>query len=288
MYFPAAEIDVSPFLPFAGAFCLSFFCSMSGISGAFLLLPFQVSVLGYAGPGASATNQIFNILACPSGVWRYAREGRLCPHLALAIAAGSAPGAFAGAWLRVNFLARPREFLIFAGLVLIYMAWRLLAPKKQALPQALSDSRIEKSGWSLKAVFFSFGGAQYLVPLRSLCALSFATGLLGGVYGIGGGAVMAPFLIAFFGLPARAIAGATLASTFLASLAGVGSYAFFAHLAGTPAASPDWLLGLILGAGGIPGMYLGAALQKHVPEKILRAFMALLSLAIGLRYLLAI
>jgi uncharacterized membrane protein YfcA len=48
---------------------------MVGISGAFLLLPFQMSVLGYVGPSVSATNLVFNLYAAPGVVWRYAHEG---------------------------------------------------------------------------------------------------------------------------------------------------------------------------------------------------------------------
>jgi uncharacterized membrane protein YfcA len=41
------------------AFFISFFTSMAGVSGAFLLLPFQMSVLGLATPAVSATNLVF-------------------------------------------------------------------------------------------------------------------------------------------------------------------------------------------------------------------------------------
>ncbi|MCI5136479.1 MAG: sulfite exporter TauE/SafE family protein, partial [Candidatus Electrothrix sp. AW2] len=50
MYFPTADIEVQPWLPPVVAFCISFFTSMSGVSGAFLLLPFQVSYLGFSTP----------------------------------------------------------------------------------------------------------------------------------------------------------------------------------------------------------------------------------------------
>jgi uncharacterized membrane protein YfcA len=50
---------------------------MGGISGAFLLLPFQMSVLGYTNPSVSATNQFYNVVATPGGVWRlYLDSGR--------------------------------------------------------------------------------------------------------------------------------------------------------------------------------------------------------------------
>lgn len=39
MYFPTADIDVSPFVPPLMAFAVSFFSSMGGLSGAFCCCP---------------------------------------------------------------------------------------------------------------------------------------------------------------------------------------------------------------------------------------------------------
>ena len=44
MYFPTADIDVSPCVPPLMAFAVSFFSSMGGLSGAFLLLPLILPV----------------------------------------------------------------------------------------------------------------------------------------------------------------------------------------------------------------------------------------------------
>ncbi|MFR1533006.1 MAG: hypothetical protein ACLSTO_04680 [Bilophila wadsworthia] len=68
MYFPTAEIEVSPFVPPLVAFTVSFFTSMGGISGAFLLLPFQMTFLGYTNTSVSATNQLYNVFSNPGGV----------------------------------------------------------------------------------------------------------------------------------------------------------------------------------------------------------------------------
>ncbi len=68
MHFPVAGIEVAPWIPFAAGFAVAFVCSMGGVSGANLLLPFQVSILGFATPAVSATNHLFNIVAIPSGV----------------------------------------------------------------------------------------------------------------------------------------------------------------------------------------------------------------------------
>ncbi|MDP3032117.1 MAG: TSUP family transporter, partial [Rhodocyclaceae bacterium] len=77
MLFEVSGVVVPVWLPPLVAFVISLFTSMVGISGAFLLLPFQMSVLGYVAPSVSATNLVFNLVAIPAGVWRYAHEKRM-------------------------------------------------------------------------------------------------------------------------------------------------------------------------------------------------------------------
>lgn len=92
MYFPTAEIEVSPFVPPLVAFAVSFFTSMGGISGAFLLLPFQMTFLGYTNTSVSATNQLYNVFSNPGGVFRYYREKRMLWPLSWIVMAGAVPG----------------------------------------------------------------------------------------------------------------------------------------------------------------------------------------------------
>lgn len=88
---------------------------MAGISGAFLLLPFQVSILGFASPSVSATNFLYNVVGTPGGVLSYTRERRMAWSLALSIIAGTLPGVLAGYYIRVTFLPDPRTFKFFVG-----------------------------------------------------------------------------------------------------------------------------------------------------------------------------
>lgn len=287
MHFPTAGIEASPLSPFLFAFGISLFCSTTGISGAFLLLPYQVSVLGYVQPGVSATNQIFNILACPAGVWRYAREGRLLLPLAAFIAAGTLPGVLAGAVIRIQILADPASFKIFAALVLLYIGARMIfsksAKKKNSQSSNKLTLRVTKCAW--RGFSFQFNGEDYNVSGARLFLLSLAVGLIGGIYGVGGGAIMSPFLVSFFGLPVHAIAGATLFATFLASLAGVAFYACLSLFWHIPSAAPDWILGLILGLGGMLGMYCGASLQKYISARALRGALTAIIISLALLYL---
>ena len=109
MYFPTAGIEVTPWVPPLVAFTISFFTSMGGVSGAFLILPFQMSFLGYTNPSVSATNQLFNIVAIPSGVYRYIRKGRMVWPLTWVVIIGTLPGVFIGAFVKDCLFAEPQE-----------------------------------------------------------------------------------------------------------------------------------------------------------------------------------
>ncbi|MDO8670640.1 MAG: sulfite exporter TauE/SafE family protein [Dehalococcoidia bacterium] len=126
MFFQTTGIEVPLWLPPLVAFIISFFASMGGVSGAFLLLPFQMSFLGYTQPSVSATNQLFNIVAIPGDVYRYYREVRLVWPLTLVIVAGTLPGVFAGAIVRVTYHPDPKDFKLFAAAVLFYLGLKMI------------------------------------------------------------------------------------------------------------------------------------------------------------------
>jgi uncharacterized protein len=108
-------------------------------------------------------------------------------------------------------------------------------------------------------------------------------GCVGGIYGIGGGSILAPILVAD-GQPASQVAPAALSSTFLTSLAGVVTFSILSlHQHGSVA--PDWPTGIALGAGGLAGAYVGARLHARMPETAIRRLLALVVVAIGVRFL---
>jgi uncharacterized membrane protein YfcA len=121
------------------------------------------------------------------------------------------------------------------------------------------------------------------VPLPALILLAVAVGCAGGIYGIGGGSILAPILIGT-GRPPREVAPAALASTFVTSVAGVITFLILsAHHHGPVA--PEWPTGIALGIGGLAGAYTGARIQQHLPDTVIRRVMGVLVAAIGARYL---
>jgi uncharacterized membrane protein YfcA len=293
--FPVSGVKTWVFLPPLTAFVVSFFASMGGLSGAFLLLPFQMSVLHYTAPSVSGTNQLFNIVAIPSGVWRYAKEKRMVWPLTGAVVIGTLPGVVIGAWLRVAYLPDPKNFKFFAGLVLLYVGSKLLADicRKQATEQqgntALHHAAFAVTGskFSLQRAEFSFAGQHYAFSVPKIFLLCFVVGIIGGIYGIGGGAIIAPFMVAFFQLPVHAVAGAALMGTFITSVAGVLVYQLLSRFYPGMSVAPDWQLGFLFGIGGFCGMYLGARCQKHVPAKAIKLILCFFVLIAAFSYIIA-
>jgi len=307
MYFPVAGIEISPWVPPLVAMVVSFFTSMGGVSGAFLLLPFQMSFLGYTAPSVSATNHLFNIVAIPSGVLRYLREGRMVWPLTWIVIAGTLPGVLIGAVIRVTWLPDADSFKLFAGAVLLYIGIKMvrdLTGRSKGSAKAESERRFrelvrehrDKAGpgdplpavrtiaFNLRRTCYEFYGERHDVSTPGIFVLSFIVGIVGGTYGIGGGSIVAPFFVTVFGLPVYTVAGAALMGTFVTSVAGVAFYQFLAPFHPDMAVGPDWLLGLLFGLGGMVGMYLGARCQKHVPAHIIKWMLAAIVLGTALKY----
>jgi uncharacterized membrane protein YfcA len=270
------------------AFVISLITSTAGLSGAFLLLPFQMSVLGLTSPAVTPTNHLFNVLATPSGIYRYLREGRMLWPLAAVIAVGTVPGVVVGGLARIYLLPDARSFKFFVGWVLLMLGTRLFVTIKGRTRQqsdvASTSFRVHTLRCDWRLLEYEFQGRRHSLSTGKLASLGAAVGVVGGTYGVGGGAIMAPILVGVWRLPIHTTAGATLFATFLTSLVGVGFFATVGHVLGVPHLSPDWWLGTSLGCGGLLGMYAGARLQRHLPGRVIEAMLALITTGLGLSY----
>ncbi len=284
-------MHVQWFFPTMVAFAISFCTSMVGVSGAFLLVPYQMSVLGFTGPAVSGTNLVFNLVAIPSGVYRYGRERRIVWPLAVVLLAGTTPGVIVGGFIRLSLLRDVQRFKAFVGCVLLWIAFRLLydvwkGRDKAECPVAKGEET-RTLEFTPRALLYEFRGQRYQCKPAGIFCLSLAVGLVGGIYGIGGGAIIAPLLVAIYGLSVHTIAGATLLGTFATSAIGTGFYQLispFYQRIGL-AVAPDWNLGIRLGIGGMAGMYLGARTQRHIRAPYLKVFLAVVLFASGSTYL---
>ena len=241
------------------AFPVATITTPAGVSGAVFLLPVQVSLLDVPSPALAPTNLLYNVISTPGALARFARERRLRSPLTRALLIGTVPGVAAGAVLRVEVLSGPRSFLVVVAIVLAPLGASLLAERPSQRRSAPA------------------------VPGVGVSWCAFATGLIGGVYGIGGGSLLGP-LLAYLGFTLYAVAPAALTSTFVTSVVGVLAYVMSEFLKNEHAIAPDWTLGLSMGIGGVCDSYLGARLQRRVPEAALRRLLGVVCLLLAVRY----
>jgi uncharacterized membrane protein YfcA len=245
------------------AFVIAVVATPAGISGAVLLLPFQVSVLGTPSPAVTPTNLLYNVVATPGAIYRYWRQGQTGGRLTVVLIAGTLPGVIGGSYIRVELLPGPRVFdLVVAAVLAPLGTWiALTRPTSAAMPEH----------------------ADHVLPTPVLVALAAMVGCIGGIYGFGGGSILAPILIGT-GRKATEVAPAALASTFVASVAGVVTFTILS-IHQHASVAPDWPTGIALGAGGLAGAYTGARIQSKVPDLLIRRAMGVLVVAIAVRYL---
>ncbi|QBE49297.1 sulfite exporter TauE/SafE family protein [Leucobacter triazinivorans] len=109
-------------------------------------------------------------------------------------------------------------------------------------------------------------------PRPSILVLSLlgaTTGMLSGLFGIGGGVVLVPMLVMILGFQQRLAAGTSVAAILPAAVVGGIGYAVQGNV--------DWIAAALLAAGIIVGAQIGSFLLSRVPTGFLRwMFMAFL------------
>jgi uncharacterized protein len=245
------------------AFVIAVLATPAGVSGAVLLLPFQVTVLGTPSPAVTPTNLLYNVIATPGALYRYWRQHQTGGRLTVVLIAGTLPGVIAGSIIRVELLPGPRVFDLVVATVLLPLGLWLALTRPPAVSTADRPVRA--------------------ITNPVLIMLAAAVGCVGGIYGIGGGSILAPILIGI-GRPPSQAAPAALASTFVTSVAGVVTFTILSiHEHGSVA--PAWPTGIALGVGGLAGAYTGARIQPHLPDALIRRLLGILVIAVGARYL---
>lgn len=242
----------------ASAFLIATLTTPVGVSGAVFLVPVQVSVLHTPSPSITPTNLLYNVIATPGALLRYRGRGVLRAPLALALLLGTLPGVIAGSVIRVELLSGPQAFyLVIAAVLLPIGGWLALgrAPAPRATPATVD---------------------------RRITAAALLVGVVGGIYGIGGGSLLAPALVGL-GFSVAEVAPAALASTFLTSIVGVATYAVLS-LRHSGSIAPDWTVGIAIGLGGLAGGWVGTGLQSRLPEAALKRTLGIVAMALAVRY----
>jgi uncharacterized membrane protein YfcA len=123
-----------------------------------------------------------------------------------------------------------------------------------------------------------FKKSRLYVSVIPIIVLGIAIGFLGALLGIGGGFIMVPALIYLLRVPTKVVIG-----TSLVQIVATMSVATVLHA--TSSQSVDAILALILMVGGVVGAQFGARIGQNIRGDQLRALLALLVLAVAVRFL---
>jgi uncharacterized membrane protein YfcA len=116
--------------------------------------------------------------------------------------------------------------------------------------------------------------------LLKLAAIGTLAGLFSGLFGVGGGTIIVPLLIFWFGYGERLATGTSLAAIVIIGLAGAlaqGGFYGNVHVA----------TALLLSVPAAAGVVLGTAIQQRIPQRAVSYLFALLLVAIAVELILS-
>ena len=93
-------------------------------------------------------------------------------------------------------------------------------------------------------------------------AIGLGAGLASGYVGVGGGFIMVPLFLSVLGIMMRQASGTSLVAVTILAVPGVITQVMLGNV--------DFIAGIAMAAGSIPGAILGANLTRIVPERQLR------------------
>lgn len=97
----------------------------------------------------------------------------------------------------------------------------------------------------------------------ALCLpIGLIAGLASGYVGVGGGFIMVPLFISLLGIMMRQASGTSLVAVTILAIPGVVEQGLLGHI--------DYIAGIAMAIGSIPGAVIGASLIRKVPERKLR------------------
>jgi uncharacterized membrane protein YfcA len=108
-----------------------------------------------------------------------------------------------------------------------------------------------------------------------LAAIGTAAGVFSGLFGVGGGTVIVPLLIFWFGYGERLATGTSLGAIVLIGLLGAAAQGGLygnVHLA----------TGLLLSLPAIVGVLMGTAIQQRIPQRAVSLLFAVLLVGIAI------
>lgn len=238
--------------------------ALLGISGGIIMLPVNQFILGFSPAIAVGTSLFAAIFTTTSGAYGHFRNGNVRVKSALLIGCGGLAGVLLGSYVFKAYLSHNAAVLeMLLGLLFLFMAMRMGR-------ETWREWRQGKPANPPQSVPYNYQGLL-------LVLLGLLTGTMAGVFGIGGGFILVPVLIWYFGATPYEAVGTTLLAMlpYVAAGAMIKTGQNFVNL-------PS---GLLLGLGAIAGAQLGVVISRNINPLIFKLTFTLLFLYLAGQYL---
>ncbi len=229
-----------------------------GVGGAIITTP-GVRLLGASAFLAVGTTLPPIVLSAASGTVRYEREGLVDWRVLGATAPIGAVAAVGGSLASHEVPGEGHLLMVFTAVLLIVSAWRMAWPTDSTEP--------DESGG---------GETHRTYSLVVAAGVGAAAGLLSGLLGIGGGALLVPAFSEIMGLRLKSSIATSLACVGILAIPGTVTHAVLGDV--------DWRLALFLTLAVLPGARLGASLAIAAKKRSLQLTVAVLLGGIGVLY----
>lgn len=239
---------------------------MLGVGGGTIYLPVFRLIFGLSAVECTATSLFTIIPTSVSGGIAHIRNGTCVPKLGLAMGLGGALTSWMG--VRLAQVSPSWAIMGAAALAIAYSASTMLR-KALALPKGANVAKLRGKGSA------STGAEAPHIP--SFTSIQFAeafgigavAGLASGYIGLGGGFLMVPMMVSIMHMPMKLTSGTSLIAIMILALPATVVQCMLGNV--------DYLIGIAVSCGSIPGALIGAKLMRRLPERTLRfAFAGLL------------
>ena len=230
-----------------------------GVGGGTIMVPIFRLAFGMS-PLASTATSLFAIIPTSiSGVVAHARAKTCVPKLGLALGVGGAVMSPMGVWLAS---VSPGWLVIcVAAIVIGFSALKMFKKTVKCAP----TPRAGRAGGNVQAASAKAVPDQPVLSrkqyLQGVC-IGLIAGLTSGYVGVGGGFIMVPLMLAILDIPMSLASGTSLIAIMILAIPGVIEQGMLGNI--------DYLAGIAIVVGSIPGALVGARLVRVVPERQLR------------------
>ncbi|MEK1850724.1 MAG: sulfite exporter TauE/SafE family protein [Phyllobacterium sp.] len=284
IYLPIAEISVNIFVLFFMGAAVGFLSGMFGVGGGFLITPLLIFYnIPPAVAVATGANQV--IASSFSGALSHFKRGTLDVKLGSLLVIGGVIGAGVGIYVFVLLRQLGQLDLIVSLLYVIFLSTiggLMLYESVQAMRRTRAGqlATLKKPGqhnWVHKLPFkMRFRASKIYVSIIPVMVLGAAIGFLSSIMGVGGGFIMVPAMIYLLKVPTNVVIGTSLYQIVFVT-------AFTTVMQATTNQSVDIVLAMLLMTGGVVGAQYGTRIGQKLRGEQLRALLAMLVLAVGLR-----